>query len=302
MLPEQIRSGRYSALARPGGGFAMLANDQRESLRTLLADAGRPAADADVSAFKVAVTRVLSPLASAMLIDPLHGLAAVLDAGALSERCGPTVAADVLVQDRGQPVRATYVDGSLPLHRFVADGAQALKLLVLWGPDHDRAARTRMVADFVASCERLGVLSVVEAIVRRPHAGDPGLGPSGRRGGRSARVREPGARPLQGRGADLGRRLGGGDRGRLRPDHPEPLLPVGGAVRRSRRRPISSRSLPPHVAGRLRIPGRSGYLGSVHCSRGSSGGTHHGRTSAHGRAGRGRRCDSTTVACHGLTD
>ena len=111
----------------------MLANDQRESLRTLLAGAGRPGDDADVSAFKVAISRVLSPLASAMLIDPLYGLAAVLEAEALSERCGLIVAADVLVQDRGQPVRATYVDASLPLDRFVADGAQALKLLVLWG-------------------------------------------------------------------------------------------------------------------------------------------------------------------------
>ena len=30
-----------------------------------------------------------------------------------------------------------------------------------------------MVAEFIASCERLGVLSVVEAIVRRPSTGDP---------------------------------------------------------------------------------------------------------------------------------
>ena len=280
----------------------MLANDQRESLRTLLAEAGRPADDAEVSAFKVAVSRVLSPLSSAMLVDPVYGLDAVRRAGALSERCGLIVAADVLVQERGQPVRATYADASLPLDRFVADGAQALKLLVLWGPDHDRAARTRMVAKFIVGCERLGVLSVVEAIVRRPSAGGSGLESSGCRGGRSARARGPRTRPLQGRGADLGRQLGRGDGGRLRADHAEPVLSVGGAVRRRRRGPILGGRCRRLSRRRLGILGRSRHLGSIHLDGRPGRSPRRGRDAAHDGAERSRRCDSTTVASGGLTD
>jgi sulfofructosephosphate aldolase len=64
-----------AGLARPNGTFAMLAIDQRESLRTLLVRAGHGATDAHLSAFKVAVARHLSPAASGMLVDRVLGLA-----------------------------------------------------------------------------------------------------------------------------------------------------------------------------------------------------------------------------------
>ncbi len=71
------------AIAGPDGRFRMLAIDQRESLRTLLAAAGRPSADTDLTAFKVAVARTLSPAATGMLIDRDYGLDAVVAADAV---------------------------------------------------------------------------------------------------------------------------------------------------------------------------------------------------------------------------
>ena len=71
------------ALARPSGAFAMLALDQRESLRTMLGAAGRPSDDRALTGFKVAAARALAASASAVLIDVDYGLAAVGEAGAI---------------------------------------------------------------------------------------------------------------------------------------------------------------------------------------------------------------------------
>ena len=58
-------------ISRPGGGFAMLAVDQREAMRLMFAVAGqpKPIADSVLTDFKVAATRILSPYASAVLAD-----------------------------------------------------------------------------------------------------------------------------------------------------------------------------------------------------------------------------------------
>ncbi len=49
------------ALARENGTFAMVAMDQRESLRTMLRERGQQATDAEVERFKLAVARELAP-------------------------------------------------------------------------------------------------------------------------------------------------------------------------------------------------------------------------------------------------
>ncbi|CCK04446.1 Aldolase YihT [Cronobacter sakazakii 701] len=53
-------------IARPSGGFAMLAVDQREAMRLMFAAAGAatPVADAVLTDFKLNAARVLSPYAS----------------------------------------------------------------------------------------------------------------------------------------------------------------------------------------------------------------------------------------------
>ena len=55
-------------IARPAGGFAMLAVDQREAMRLMFAAAGQPApiADSVLTEFKVAAARTLTPDASAV--------------------------------------------------------------------------------------------------------------------------------------------------------------------------------------------------------------------------------------------
>lgn len=171
IVDPELRARLFSRLTRPSGALALLAIDQRESLRTLLARMGLASADADMTAFKVLVTRVLSPYASGLLIDPLYGLDAVLQAKVLAPTCGLIVAADYLVQAPGEPPSETEIDASIDLVEAVGGGAVALKFLVLWQRDRFRAERLHKARVFVEQCAALGVLSVVEGVVRGPDDG-----------------------------------------------------------------------------------------------------------------------------------
>jgi sulfofructosephosphate aldolase len=62
------------AIARESGTFAMVAMDQRESLRTMM---GGDAPDERLVAFKVAVARALGPHCSGFLMDRVFGFDAV---------------------------------------------------------------------------------------------------------------------------------------------------------------------------------------------------------------------------------
>ncbi|MDR6972212.1 hypothetical protein [Leifsonia shinshuensis] len=152
------------AIARPGGALAMVAMDQRESLRHMfdLAGAGRPADDVLVR-FKLEVAEALGPLASGFLIDRHYGFEAVRDT--LPSGTGLILAADELTQEDGGPVEETALD-QVVLDDLDLAGVSALKLLVIWRRDALREQRVRLVERFVAECRARGVLSVLEPVVR----------------------------------------------------------------------------------------------------------------------------------------
>lgn len=158
-----------AALARPSGAFAMLALDQRESLRTMLGPRHGGAVHDDVlAAFKVDAVRALSAHASAVLLDVETGLGPVLDAGVLAPGTSLIVAADRLTQAPGGPVESTDVDESVLDDDSVAAIAAAYKLLVIWRAGRDEAARRRTVEAFLAGCRARGRPGIVEGIVRGP--------------------------------------------------------------------------------------------------------------------------------------
>lgn len=157
-----------ASIAADGGTFSMLAIDQRESLRTLLAAAGHGSSDADLSAFKVAVGQALSPMASGILIDRDYGWSAMIEADAIASTCGPVVAVDRLIQRPGGPLEASELDRAAMTEALGEAGARALKFLVVWRPDDDPGPRQSMVHDFVDGCRRLGLLAVLEGLVQVP--------------------------------------------------------------------------------------------------------------------------------------
>jgi sulfofructosephosphate aldolase len=145
------------ALAYPDGTFAMVAMDQRESLRTMLADHGRPDDPGAIRNFKAAVAEHLAPLASGFLIDQGY------DAPA---RPGWILAADALTQERGGPVTDTHLDEIVFPEAARAAGAVALKLLVIWKRDDQQTRRLEMAKEFVRRCAAAGLLSVLEPVVQ----------------------------------------------------------------------------------------------------------------------------------------
>jgi sulfofructosephosphate aldolase len=143
--------------------------DQRESLRTMFAERMDEPIDLERRvAFKVAVARILSPYASALLVDVAEGMAPMLEGGALDPACGLIVAADDLVQPSGRPVDDTRLDRSVDLSAAADRGAVAAKLLVTWRPDRSADDRGALVREFIDASRAAGLAAIVEGVVRPP--------------------------------------------------------------------------------------------------------------------------------------
>ena len=282
-----------AALRRPSGAFAMVALDQRESLRAMLREArGSAGDDEEVVTFKIAAARALTPEASAVLLDLETGLTPVRDAAAIAPGCALIVAADALTQERGGPVDDTAVDEATFDDPRAAD-ADAFKLLVIWRPDRGAAERAAVVRRFLERCRERGRPGLVEGVVRRPvDAGDAWD---------HAAAVVACAEELGAFGPDIYKAevptLGAGtdveiDR-RVEADQRRPGLSLGGAferhaagaVRRRGGRGLSGRG--------VGVPGRAGALERVPRPRGPDGGPRGGRPAAapdaRGARRRGRR-------------
>ena len=160
-------------IARHRGGLAMVAIDQRESLRTMIeAVSDGPVDDTAVSDFKVQVASTLAPIASAMLFDRQFGLPAFTAAGQANAGCGRIVAVDTLVQVPGEIVTDTGLDETADVAGLAASGAVALKFLVLWRGAENADRCVDLAERFVAMCRSAGLIAILEAMVRLPTGAD----------------------------------------------------------------------------------------------------------------------------------
>ncbi|QEO15413.1 aldolase [Agromyces intestinalis] len=158
-------------LALADGGFAMLALDQRESLRRMFPLVhGREVDDETLRRFKRDALDVLSPKASAVLLDRLYALDDRRPAE-LADDTALILAVDVLIQPPGLPVSGTELDREVTPEFVEQVGADALKLLVIWRERDSADERAELVASFLELAEQSGVVSLVEGIVR-PSDGD----------------------------------------------------------------------------------------------------------------------------------
>jgi len=167
-MPASPPDPRLEPLRTEQGDYAMVALDQRESLREMfppLAD-GALVDDATLVAFKGDATRVLSPFASGMLLDHPLGTGGVGRPVVLAEHCGLLLAADRLHSVRGAGVTASALDTDLTRDVVQELRADALKYLVIWRRDDD-GFRSDLAA-FHALAEATGLPTFVEGIVRPP--------------------------------------------------------------------------------------------------------------------------------------
>jgi sulfofructosephosphate aldolase len=155
------------ALARDSGTFLMVAMDQRESLRTMLAEHGHDATDERIVQFKLAVTRELSPHASALLVDSEYGwFDRIVSERLVAPSCGLIMAVDALDQQPGEIVEDTSLDETVDVAGAAEAGVVAIKLLVIWRDDAERARRVEMSNAFAELARTHGLLSVLEPVVR----------------------------------------------------------------------------------------------------------------------------------------
>jgi sulfofructosephosphate aldolase len=148
-----------ATLARRSGALAMLAMDQRESLRMLFQRALSASVPGSVLVdFKLAVAEELSPYASAMLLDTEFGAVAMPRV-----RTALIVAADALEYSEPGVVADTRFDRAA----LAGTTAVAAKLLVVWRHDGQRLRRVGMTREFVRAAHAAGLLAVVEGVVRR---------------------------------------------------------------------------------------------------------------------------------------
>ncbi|MEV7990596.1 hypothetical protein AB0O67_01415 [Streptomyces sp. NPDC086077] len=170
--PETLAGGSVApaALARPSGTFAMVAADQRDSLRTMMAERadvpGEAVPDQRLTDFKLAVARELGPYASALLLDRDYGYHQVTAAGVLPRGCAPILAVDYLDQPPGGAVHDTSLDEDADIEAAAAEGVRGLKLLVIWRRDDRREQRVALAHRFVRLCRDAGLASVLEPVAR----------------------------------------------------------------------------------------------------------------------------------------
>ena len=151
----KITQGKFegiNACANERGVIAALAVDHRGNLMQAIADSrgehGQATA-ADMHTFKTAVTKVLSPYATAVLLDPEYGL------GALSSRApgtGVLLAYEKSGYDFSVKGRMPDLLPEWSVRRLVEAGAQAIKILMYYNP-YDDAQINRAKQAYI---ERIG--------------------------------------------------------------------------------------------------------------------------------------------------
>lgn len=162
---------RLAPLRRPSGAFAMLAVDQREALRVMMTDAvgaDEPVDDETVIDFKLTAAELLTPHASAVLIDRQFAFDRAVAAGVVADTCALISSADHFIPAHGQLVGEVEIDRLVDPHRVRDQGAVAMKLLVLHRPDQPADTRRAMVDEFVSICDEAGLASIIEPVCRPP--------------------------------------------------------------------------------------------------------------------------------------
>src|SRR5215469_15097248 len=129
---------RMKALANDRGVIAAAAMDQRGSLQKSLASArgvsSKEITPEMMSEFKTVVSKVLTPHASAILLDPEFGLPA---AAARSKNAGLLLAYELTGYDATQPGRLPDLLPHVSCKRLVDWGADACKILLYYTPFDD---------------------------------------------------------------------------------------------------------------------------------------------------------------------
>ncbi|HYK85674.1 MAG TPA: tagatose 1,6-diphosphate aldolase [Ktedonobacteraceae bacterium] len=177
-MKVKISKGKFegiNACADNRGIIAALAVDHRGNLLEAIAGArgqhGQATAE-DMLAFKSAVTKVLTPLTSALLLDPEYGLGAIAS-------CAPNTGVLLAYEKSGYDF---HTKGRMPdllpewsVRRLVEAGARAIKILLYYNPfDEARinVVKYAYIERIGAECMAMDVPFFLEPLVYDDAVGD----------------------------------------------------------------------------------------------------------------------------------
>lgn len=165
-----------NALSDRNGVIAAAAMDQRGSLRKSIASAKGVAqsevTDEMMQEFKVAVSKVLTPHASAILLDPEFGLPA---AKARAANAGLLLAYEESGYDNTKPGRLPDLLPHLSVKRIVDFGADAVKILIYYSPFDSTDVndiKHAFIERIGAECEYYSIPFFLEFVGYDPKGGD----------------------------------------------------------------------------------------------------------------------------------
>jgi tagatose 1,6-diphosphate aldolase len=164
------------ALSNKAGVIAAAAMDQRGSLHKSIASArGVPAEQVTVEMmqeFKIAVSKILTPHASAILLDPEYGIPA---AKARSANAGLLLAYEESGYDNTKVGRLPDLLPHVSGKRIVDWGANAVKILLYYTPFDDPQVndiKHAFIERIGAECETLQIPFFLEFVGYDPKGGD----------------------------------------------------------------------------------------------------------------------------------
>src|SRR5215472_15022762 len=159
LSPGKVK--HLKALSNKDGVIAAAAMDQRGSLQKSIASAkgvdAKTVTPDMMSEFKTAVVRVLTPHASAILLDPEYGLDA---AKARASNAGLLLAYEESGYDNTKPGRLPDLLPEVSVKRIVDWGADAVKILIYYTPFDDKAVndiKHAFIERVGAECEALEI-------------------------------------------------------------------------------------------------------------------------------------------------
>ncbi|MBV9082385.1 MAG: tagatose 1,6-diphosphate aldolase [Acidobacteriaceae bacterium] len=164
-----------NALSDKNGVIAAAAMDQRGSLRKAIASAKgvseHQISDDMMSEFKVAVSKVLTPHASAILLDPEFGIPA---AHARANKAGLLLAYEESGYDNTKPGRLPDLLPHLSVKRIKDLGADAVKILIYYSPFDDpdvNDIKHAFIERIGAECETYEIPFFLEFVGYDPKGG-----------------------------------------------------------------------------------------------------------------------------------
>ena len=163
-----------NACANAAGVIAAAAMDQRGSLEKAIGKArGGPTTPNDLIQFKVAVTRVLTKHASAILLDPEFGLPAIK---ARAAGTGVLMAYEKTGYDTKDDSRLPDLLPEWSVRRIAEAGGSAVKVLLYYNPTHPDSVNTikkAFVERIGAECAATDIPFFLEVIAYNDALGDP---------------------------------------------------------------------------------------------------------------------------------